>query len=357
MADDPESELVLVRTRAKFTNEDAAALWHRIVATRDEVSAPIGNVFINLSGNKLTSLEFLCLPFAHGLVHMIVAENALTSLASLSLTNVVSLDASSRWSMGGNRIPEFDAPPEAIESLLELNLSCVGLRSLGLGLPRTLESLLLHNNELAGLPDELEEMHGLRTLVLSSNRIEAGGIRALPRSLQHLELSDNPLGELPLALGGLDELLTLGIGNCSLGDLDSRLLVSCRQLRRIAAPANGIVDVDPALLGMPSLRSLELSDNPCASDHAAITRLIAGASPDLRLYLDGGGDGAGEGEEDSDASDDADFCVGCGLRTPEAILLLCDGCDASWHPECARVDAIPDGDWFCPLCCGTVPLN
>lgn len=35
-----------------------------------------------------------------------------------------------------------------------------------------------------------------------------------------------------------------------------------------------------------------------------------------------------------------------------ASILLCDGCDLGYHPTCLPVplDAIPDGDWFCPRC-------
>ena len=33
-------------------------------------------------------------------------------------------------------------------------------------------------------------------------------------------------------------------------------------------------------------------------------------------------------------------------------LLLCDGCDDSYHTFCLNppLDKIPEGDWFCPTC-------
>ena len=31
-------------------------------------------------------------------------------------------------------------------------------------------------------------------------------------------------------------------------------------------------------------------------------------------------------------------------------ILLCDGCDAAEHQQCAGVAAVPAGDWFCGKC-------
>ena len=38
------------------------------------------------------------------------------------------------------------------------------------------------------------------------------------------------------------------------------------------------------------------------------------------------------------------------------LLLLCDGCDGSYHTFCLTpsLDSIPDGDWFCQQCSGGV---
>ena len=60
---------------------------------------------------------------------------------------------------------------------------------------------------------------------------------------------------------------------------------------------------------------------------------------------------AGEAEDNDD--DDDLPCAGCGEAAHEESLLLCDGCDAAaWHTFCLspRLDAVPEGDWFCPAC-------
>ncbi|WVZ21175.1 hypothetical protein V8G54_008497 [Vigna mungo] len=32
-------------------------------------------------------------------------------------------------------------------------------------------------------------------------------------------------------------------------------------------------------------------------------------------------------------------------------LVLCDGCPSSFHLKCLGLRVVPDGDWFCPVCC------
>eukprot|EP00850_Spirogloea_muscicola_P008844 SM000048S16556 [mRNA] locus=s48:442986:449032:+ [translate_table: standard] len=51
---------------------------------------------------------------------------------------------------------------------------------------------------------------------------------------------------------------------------------------------------------------------------------------------------------DSDDLND-DVCRACGAG---GTLLLCEGCPASYHLQCAGVRAPPPGDWFCPECRG-----
>ena len=38
-------------------------------------------------------------------------------------------------------------------------------------------------------------------------------------------------------------------------------------------------------------------------------------------------------------------------------LMLCDGCDAEYHPTCLRPRLVepPVGEWFCPLCVAAAP--
>lgn len=59
------------------------------------------------------------------------------------------------------------------------------------------------------------------------------------------------------------------------------------------------------------------------------------------------------------------MCLVCGKGTAEDRLLLCDGCDDSYHIFCLipPLHDVPKGDWRCPKClaqvrtlCGLNPL-
>ena len=45
-------------------------------------------------------------------------------------------------------------------------------------------------------------------------------------------------------------------------------------------------------------------------------------------------------------------CLVCERGDDEAMMLLCDGCDDSYHTYCLfpPLKEIPKGDWRCPLC-------
>ncbi|KAJ1627833.1 hypothetical protein T492DRAFT_595378 [Pavlovales sp. CCMP2436] len=45
-------------------------------------------------------------------------------------------------------------------------------------------------------------------------------------------------------------------------------------------------------------------------------------------------------------------CKTCGAADDVDSTLLCDKCDTPYHMHCLlpRLDAVPDGDWFCPEC-------
>ena len=45
------------------------------------------------------------------------------------------------------------------------------------------------------------------------------------------------------------------------------------------------------------------------------------------------------------------ICSVCGRGDREESLLLCDGrCGRSGHVDCMGLSAVPEGDWFCPIC-------
>ncbi len=53
---------------------------------------------------------------------------------------------------------------------------------------------------------------------------------------------------------------------------------------------------------------------------------------------------------EDDDGDDNDECEVCGKR---GDLLICDGCDKSYHLHCVDLKEVPEGDWFCPVCTDT----
>lgn len=50
------------------------------------------------------------------------------------------------------------------------------------------------------------------------------------------------------------------------------------------------------------------------------------------------------------------MCLVCGSGTAEERLLLCDGCDDSYHIFCLipPLHDVPKGDWRCPKCLAQV---
>lgn len=46
----------------------------------------------------------------------------------------------------------------------------------------------------------------------------------------------------------------------------------------------------------------------------------------------------------------SDPCPVCNSADNEDVLLLCDGCDASYHTYCIGLDSVPVGPWFCMEC-------
>lgn len=40
----------------------------------------------------------------------------------------------------------------------------------------------------------------------------------------------------------------------------------------------------------------------------------------------------------------------CMYADDEHTLVVCDGCGRAYHLECVRLDAVPSGRWYCPVC-------
>ena len=55
-------------------------------------------------------------------------------------------------------------------------------------------------------------------------------------------------------------------------------------------------------------------------------------------------------EEESEESSD-DICYVCGKSTEPESLLICDKCESNFcHYYCAKLDKIPEGNWYCDYC-------
>jgi len=54
-------------------------------------------------------------------------------------------------------------------------------------------------------------------------------------------------------------------------------------------------------------------------------------------------------ESENESEDESDICTVCGKY---GNLMICDGCEMSFHKECLDppLKEVPDGDWFCPEC-------
>jgi hypothetical protein len=64
-----------------------------------------------------------------------------------------------------------------------------------------------------------------------------------------------------------------------------------------------------------------------------------------------------EENEVAEEEEETTSCPVCNLADNEEVLLLCDGCDASYHTYCIGLDDVPDGSWFCMECRDTLGLD
>ncbi|CAL4067026.1 unnamed protein product [Meganyctiphanes norvegica] len=53
------------------------------------------------------------------------------------------------------------------------------------------------------------------------------------------------------------------------------------------------------------------------------------------------------------------MCMKCSLGDDEDKMLLCDGCDDSYHMFCLTppIEEIPEDEWKCPKCCVVDVIN
>lgn len=66
-----------------------------------------------------------------------------------------------------------------------------------------------------------------------------------------------------------------------------------------------------------------------------------------------------EDEDEYPIPVDEIICLNCGRGDDEQFILLCDGCDDSYHTFCLfpPLKEVPKGDWRCPTCVAEVFFN
>ncbi|KAF6252070.1 hypothetical protein COO60DRAFT_1628668 [Scenedesmus sp. NREL 46B-D3] len=123
--------------------------------------------------------------------------------------------------------------------------------------------LELSHSMLSSVPPDLHQLQGLRTLVLSSNRLKelkAAKLHMLPQlghTLRKLNVSENSLGFLPEGLGGLTELRSLRASNNVITELPDSL-AQLQALTMLDLSLNRFKSIPEGLTRMTQLRHLGL---------------------------------------------------------------------------------------------------
>ena len=153
------------------------------------------------------------------------------------------------------------------------NLPIQGLRSLNLmnncltSFPsfileyKTLEVLLINENQLRYLPESISELTKLRRLEVSNNQLESlpSSVGDL-KSLEELILYDNNLTSIPDSIGKLVSLKKLILTNNKLQELPISI-GKLTNLEHLSLSLNKLSSLPSSLSNLESLKSIDLSDN------------------------------------------------------------------------------------------------
>ncbi|XP_029474230.1 leucine-rich repeat-containing protein 40 isoform X2 [Rhinatrema bivittatum] len=139
---------------------------------------------------------------------------------------------------------------ELKDTACDVNLGFNKLRSLSLELCmlQKMIHLDLRNNSLIALPDELEAVIGLQTIILSFNRFKV----------------------FPEVLYRISSLETILLGSNQIGSVDALQLKMLGKLSTLDLQNNDILQVPPELGNCENLRMLQLEGNPFRNPRAAI---------------------------------------------------------------------------------------
>lgn len=150
-------------------------------------------------------------------------------------------------------------------SITLLNLSNCSLNQLPAGFEKALPNLsilFLSNNNFAELPAVIGACPKLQMVAFKSNRMKRIHPDALKPQLRWLILTDNELEELPDTIGRCTKLQKCMLSGNRLRFLPNSMAQNCVNLELIRLASNQLTVPPTALLRLPKLAWVALSDNP-----------------------------------------------------------------------------------------------
>lgn len=269
------------------------------IKSLDGVIEMDGLLKLRLRRNKLTRLDFEHNQLSR-LEELDVSGNAITEVRSVS-----TLSALSSLKLDGNRIGASFHFESSMPHLQLLSLRDCGLQKLDISNACSLRTLIADENHLMRI-EGVEGVASLNLLSLRKQTLPAGGCvsilqqsveartirlseNTLPNlhipqpllSLQHLELAMVGLQDLPDDFGiAMPNLKTLNLNFNALKDI--RALVNIQKLEHLSVCGNRLGRLRKSIATiakLPTLRSLDLRDNPVTQGLYAASSLAAHPAP------------------------------------------------------------------------------
>eukprot|EP00544_Gedaniella_sp_CCMP2646_P006684 CAMPEP_0202493774 /NCGR_PEP_ID=MMETSP1361-20130828/9983_1 /ASSEMBLY_ACC=CAM_ASM_000849 /TAXON_ID=210615 /ORGANISM="Staurosira complex sp., Strain CCMP2646" /LENGTH=513 /DNA_ID=CAMNT_0049124127 /DNA_START=69 /DNA_END=1610 /DNA_ORIENTATION=+ len=195
-----QAETVRFPFKKKLTLENLNLLPADI-PIKDLTNTSLGNSLrkLSLAANRLSSIPpklVICLP---ALKHLDLSQCEL-----YQLPNEWNLPQLKRLNLSHNRLSEFpdETMLEGLPELSDLNMYGNKVSEIivpqNTGLLSKLETLNLGYNDLAYLPDELDQLKALRTLKLMRNFLERIPMRVCNMDIKDIDVSSNPLIQPPI---------------------------------------------------------------------------------------------------------------------------------------------------------------
>jgi Leucine-rich repeat (LRR) protein/ribosomal protein S18 acetylase RimI-like enzyme len=206
--------------------------------------------------------------------------------------NTTSKDQITRLDLSKNNLKELPDEIGILTHLVVLNLANNKLKELPKSFAhlKALTNLDLRRNNLEEFPEPLFSLE-LRSLNLSSNRLESLTFLEHFKELRVLDLGHNNIEKITLSLDPNNQLRTLNLSHNFLKDVSA--LFSCvPHLERLVLSTNFLQTIPKSIESMRALEELDLSDNHLTSIDPAfftlnIERLILSANNFTQLTLEG----------------------------------------------------------------------